>query len=344
MREVCEEQIEEKSRHLREKIVPKSYKASIGNGDFEIFITAERIEASSINAITEQQVQQCIEEQCMRKVEEEQQYLVEQAVKSVTMIMQIVVDTDRVWTFRNDYCIALRIAGYGDLQVHKPHIAIGYILEKLKPHQMYKRMTDLVKRRKNETFEKENVDRFIGEVSRQTKKVQTEQCAAPGFYGVKCVNVPRWREPDLFRRNKIRYDALKLMPAVHKNRETKARGKKWKRYDNELPLCLDPTCRAKGEHHYLGHFAITDSKTKSFFGRVPQSEKSNHGGREKRVKNGGTRYRGHLVTPFIFVRGIICRKKNEVEVMADQSADANIKSKCLLDKVRNKYVPYSRKR
>lgn len=59
--EVYEKQIEKKRRQLRKTIVPTSFKASIENGDLEIFIAAEWIEAYSINEVTEQQVQECIE-------------------------------------------------------------------------------------------------------------------------------------------------------------------------------------------------------------------------------------------------------------------------------------------
>lgn len=126
----------------------------------EIFIAAGWIEASSTDEITEQQVQQCVADRCKHQIEGENLYPVEHAVRGVTVDMQIADPVDRTWTFRRDYCNALRDADYGDLPSHLPHIAIGHILKKLKPHHLYTRMTNIVKWRKNENFEKENFNRF----------------------------------------------------------------------------------------------------------------------------------------------------------------------------------------
>lgn len=57
-----EKQIKEKAKQLREEIIPKSYKASIDNVSLGNYIGAEWIEASSIDEITEQQVQKCLKE------------------------------------------------------------------------------------------------------------------------------------------------------------------------------------------------------------------------------------------------------------------------------------------
>lgn len=94
-----EKQVEEKSKQLPEESLPKSYMAAIDNVDLEIFLAAEWIEASSIDEIREQQVQQCVEERCKRKTEGDQLYLIEEAVRSVAMDTHIVDAMDRVWTF-----------------------------------------------------------------------------------------------------------------------------------------------------------------------------------------------------------------------------------------------------
>lgn len=137
--------------------------------------------------------------------------------------------TDRVWSFRWGCCNALRNTGYGALQIHKLHFAIGHIPKKLKPHQLYKRMTNLFKRRKNRNFEKKTkIDRIMREVSRQVKKIQTEQGATPGCCDDKSVEVPQRREPELFRRHKIKHENLKAQARyIQKLRDqgTKSEGK-----------------------------------------------------------------------------------------------------------------------
>lgn len=74
------------------------------------------------------------------------------------------VAMDRVSKLRRDYCNVLRNAGFDDLHILNPHIAIEYIIKELRPPQLYRKMTSLVKRRENERFEKEHFRRFINEV------------------------------------------------------------------------------------------------------------------------------------------------------------------------------------
>lgn len=62
--EWSEKKIEEKSMQLRENIVPTSYNTLIGKNNLVVFIADEWIEASFIDEITEQEVQQRLEERC----------------------------------------------------------------------------------------------------------------------------------------------------------------------------------------------------------------------------------------------------------------------------------------
>lgn len=58
-------------------------------------------------------MQQCVEEQCKRKIEEDQLYLIEHAVRSAGMNTQTANAMDRVWTFRKDCCNALKMLVFG---------------------------------------------------------------------------------------------------------------------------------------------------------------------------------------------------------------------------------------
>lgn len=145
-----------KSRQLDEDIVPTLYRSSIDNDDVENLIAAEWIEASSVDGITEQQAKQCVEDRCRHNVEGEKLYLLEEAVRSVTMSLQIADTCDREWTIRREYYNELRNAGYGEVYLHKPHIAIELIFQKLNPHELYERMMFILKCRKKKNFERKN--------------------------------------------------------------------------------------------------------------------------------------------------------------------------------------------
>lgn len=134
--ELSEKQIYENDKPLREAIKPTSYKALIDIDDLEIFIEVERIEAIFIDEITEGRVQQYVEEQYKRKLEGDQSYLMEQAVRSVSMHTQIAGAMDTVWTFKKDHYNALINGWFGNLCIPKLHIAIGHILKKLGPPQL----------------------------------------------------------------------------------------------------------------------------------------------------------------------------------------------------------------
>lgn len=101
--------------------------------------------------------------------------LVEKAVKGISMHIDIVYAGGRPWTLHREYCRALRIAGYRGVPATKPHLAIQYITKKLKPHQMYRRMMDIMEWRKNDKFPKETFCRFTQEVAKQAEKLHVEQ-------------------------------------------------------------------------------------------------------------------------------------------------------------------------
>lgn len=84
----------------------------------------------------------------------EQLYLVDQTVKIVTMQMHIVEAEDKTWSLRRDYSNALQAACYEDIIYSKPHISINRILKKLKPHQLYLQMLDIMEWKKIENFHK----------------------------------------------------------------------------------------------------------------------------------------------------------------------------------------------
>lgn len=81
--------MKEKSRNLKEEVVPTSYHASIVDEDLDTFIVAGWIEAKDLEDLTERQIQECVEKRCERKTNGEKLYLIEQSIKGVNMQMHI---------------------------------------------------------------------------------------------------------------------------------------------------------------------------------------------------------------------------------------------------------------
>lgn len=123
----------------------------------KIFIAAGCVEAPSISELTKAQIQKCIEGRCKKDANGDQLYLVDQAIRSVSKIMNIIDAENRVGSLRRDYTNTLRAARNVNIAKEKPHISINYVLQILKPVQLNRRMQDNITWRKNESFHKKNL-------------------------------------------------------------------------------------------------------------------------------------------------------------------------------------------
>lgn len=175
LRNVYEKRLEEKARILNEKILPTSYRASIEDKDLETLIAVDWIEASCIEEITERQIYECVEERFKQKESGEQLNLIDQIIEIVYIQMHIADAGDRLLTLYRDYCNAFNKVGYTNLQGIKPHVATVHIMKKLKPHQLYKRMMDMIECRKNGNLHDEDFHSFRREVATKAEKLQVEQ-------------------------------------------------------------------------------------------------------------------------------------------------------------------------
>lgn len=325
LRDLYEKQVLEKRRHIKEDIIPTFLRASIEDDDLRICIAAGWIDASSIEQITEEQIRQCIDERCKRETTGEQLYLVHQSVKNVTMNTSIAEAEDRVWSLRRDYHHALRSAGFAHIIETKPHIAINHILRKLKPPQLYRRMLDIISWRKNENFHKDNFDRFVREVAIQAEKIQAENRGTQETQ-------QRDKDPRHGDRNLrvVRKNKHATTPIIGVNQQRKdnghneLRGQKRKRNTFEVPLCLNPVCKAKGKRHYISHCGISDENTKvtllEEYRRAKRAKLDNAkrgDGNIARVLSTSSKHHSSIFKAS-FEKGAL-----ETELLADQGADVN---------------------
>lgn len=92
-------QVRKRNEQCEDKIKSPSCKASIDDGDLEIFIAAKLIHASSITKISEVPLQEGNPPRCIWKIRGEQPYLVDQAVSQVQIWVHIDEAVDWIWTF-----------------------------------------------------------------------------------------------------------------------------------------------------------------------------------------------------------------------------------------------------
>lgn len=90
LRNLYEKRVLEKARHLKEDIIPTSLRALIEDDDLIICIAAGWINATSLEKITEKQIEECVDERCNRETTGEQLCMENQAVRNVSMNLNIV--------------------------------------------------------------------------------------------------------------------------------------------------------------------------------------------------------------------------------------------------------------
>lgn len=172
LRKLYENQITEKCRKLKNKIIPTSYRTCKEYNDLKLFIVAEWIRTPSIYELKKRQIQSCIEDRCKNELNVEQLYLVGQIAKAVGMNKNIEDAEDRFWFLGKDPASTLRTAGYVNITQEKPYIAVNHILRKLKQVQLYENILNNITRRKG-IFAK-TFNRVVRKVVVQAETLYTE--------------------------------------------------------------------------------------------------------------------------------------------------------------------------
>lgn len=88
-RELYEKIIAEKNKEPGTSIPFTSYKESIEDTDLHLFVAAGWVETNYLEAITEFQIKQCIDDRCHRLLNGEHLHIIEESIKSIVIKMQI---------------------------------------------------------------------------------------------------------------------------------------------------------------------------------------------------------------------------------------------------------------
>lgn len=172
-------------------------------------------------------------------------YLVDSAVRSISMQMHISELENRIWLTRRTYSQALEAAGYGDVISEKLHIANGTFLKNLKLVQLYKRMLEFIKWRNEKKFDDESTEKFAREMMIQAKVIQSEQRGAhiPGYRGDRGDVIGK-RTVHTMQKKQIKVDEMARQLYVVKVRHIPS-GKKRKKDAYKVLTCLNPICKGK---------------------------------------------------------------------------------------------------
>lgn len=140
---------------------------------------------------------------------------------------------------RREYVSALMSAGYAHIPETKPHIGINHVLRKLKPLQLYHRMLDIIIVRKNESFHKQNFDRFVREVAVQVEKFKPNTEDRSITITILTVRtLLQWKRLFPLSGKPIQDGtSCSWPPQTSRKHNDDLRGKKRKRDASEAPLC-----------------------------------------------------------------------------------------------------------
>lgn len=340
-RELYEKQIEEKNKDSATSIPLVSYKSSVENADLRLFIAARWVPVDTIEQITELHIRQCIQDRGHRLLDGEHLHLITEAIRPLAMKLNIVEAEDRVWTFHRDYLYLLEAAGYEQLPIAKPHIAIGHIMKRIRPASLSNRMKSVAKWRKDEGFEKKDFNNFMRELAKQAKKLEEEKPANNSIMDSSDSEKERHRPVE--RRNQ-RYTAMgtknndskqATQPSNAQNPHTgtapKENSRKRKRDEkDDLPPCLNEKCRQKGGRHFIQHCNNSDDATKQRLReeyRAAKRARTEKGKIATLTNSDDGRHHSALFSASFANGKVSCR------LLADQGADVNLLPEELAERI-----------
>lgn len=328
-RQVYEQKVDEKNKEPGTSITKISYKSSIERKYLTMMITAQWIEATKIEDITEEGLKKVVEERSKRKVDETQLRNIDCCISKVKMNMKTAEAEDRVWNLYADYAEALEQAGYSGLTESHPHISIRHIFQRIQPVSLKNRMKDIARVRKKEKFDENDFGVYIRELAKQAKNMDQEGL----------LKDPRTEtDVDKEQRNENR---LKARLLAKRKRLLKGKlkaaeeGKLGNEEDSEkeeqetpnpkkrkLPPCLHPKCDG---FHYIKDCTVATENEKTellaaFKEKAKQRLKDKKKGKVHRLNAEKIDCHSALFSG-TFANGAV-----ECEVLADQGSDTNLLS------------------
>ena len=165
-RELYEQKLEEKNQEASVRVTPTSYKNSVERSILRTMITAGWIKAGSVDAITEDDIKNCVKARAVIDIDDKKDLsVIERAISGVSMDMTIADPENRVWTLDVEYTKALEAAGIENLTDSKPHIAIRHVIGMIRPAALLKQVQDVITWRKNEKFHERDYPAFMRELA-----------------------------------------------------------------------------------------------------------------------------------------------------------------------------------
>lgn len=148
-RQIYELSVQEKNKYPNIYITPTSYRQSVERNHLKGFVAHKLVDATSVDTVTEEQLKAFFSKRAARELNGGRLHLINQAVQSVKMDLDIPEPENCVLIVERKYIDVIEAAGFPDLPQKKPQIAIGHILNRIRPTALCQRMNIVIKYKKD---------------------------------------------------------------------------------------------------------------------------------------------------------------------------------------------------
>lgn len=314
-RENYEREIADKNTEPGVEVPLASYLTSVDHNVLELFIERQYIVKDTVKDITEQDLIKCIESRAVRSKGDFEVADVDKAVKSVRMKMHVPGAEPRVDTLLLDYKRALEAAGYSGFPIDCPKLAIGHIMDRIKPPLLKEMMIDECEKQDSKGLRKKNFRYFIKELVRLATIVEKTSRRSSHTDA----NPPKTKDEKSGR--------SKTKPKGGRGGSETSNGDRDKKRSRDAPLCLHELCKKKNLKHWLNecdHCKDDPAKKKEL---LETYWKENGGKRPKKMGRMGCSTEDPTLFTATFADTI------EALVLADNGSDDNLLPPDMLKKL-----------
>ena len=159
-RKIYESKVAEKNKEKGVNMTLATYRSSISEYDLEMLVRMKKIDAATVDEVTENDLKNFIETKATVELSEIHVQHVEKAVVNVYMDGNK-RGVDRILSFVRAFGTALKRNGLPEILDAKPYLAIRLTLEKIKPVSLKNRMGNIVEMNRDAGFHKKDFRAFM---------------------------------------------------------------------------------------------------------------------------------------------------------------------------------------
>ena len=129
------------------------------------------ISSTSIDRVTGEELELCIEKKSCFEPEERERNQINILLSGIKMDMKIKDPENRVRNYFQRYILKFENNGLHDLPYKRPHVVIKHFLSRIEPKSLYLRLKQIIFRKKDEEFDCQNIPGFIQELVKQAMRL-----------------------------------------------------------------------------------------------------------------------------------------------------------------------------